>query len=79
MPLKLRDSHIRRPNNRFMGDSVFTNRMPTIIRDNKTLIGTRSVLFADRMPTSNSKVKSTRGYLGSMFGIFGGSKKPTKK
>lgn len=77
MPMKPRDSHIRRPGNRFMGDSIFTNRMPSIIGANRTLIGTKSVLYGDRLPTSNARVKSSRGFC-SLFG-FGGAPKNNKK
>ena len=64
-----RDSHLHK--NRSMGDSVFTYREPTIIRDNRTLIGSQSVLpNSKKLAGKNQKTKTSRGFC-SMFG-FGG-------
>lgn len=70
LPTKIRDSHLHKK--RSYGDSVFTYREPTIIRDNRTLIGSQSILpsTGKRLPNQNQKTKTSRGFC-SLFG-FGG-------
>lgn len=75
MDFKVRSSHIGQ--NRMMGESLFNNRLPTIIAQNRTLIG-GSVLpqHKNKLATrasQNSEVKGSRGFC-SVFG-FGGKKK----
>lgn len=77
-PLQIRQSHLpMNLNKRGMGDSVFTNRIPTVILQNKTIIGSKSVIDAKSFGGAggvkkNQQVSSSRGFC-SMFGLFGGS------
>lgn len=77
MDFKVRADHIGQ--SRMMGESLFGNRLPTIIAQNRSLIG-GSVLpshknkLASRL-SKNTEVKSTG--LCSIFGMFG-EKKPKK-
>lgn len=72
LPDRVRDSHINK-RKRLMGDSVFTYREQTVIRENRTLIGSNSVL-PQKNTIKNQKTQSSRGFC-SLFGFGGGSKK----
>lgn len=79
MDFKVRSSHIGQ--SRMLGESLFGNRLPTIIAQNRSLIG-GSVLpnqknkLAARL-SKNTEVKASRGFC-SVFG-FGSEKKPSTK
>lgn len=76
LPNIVRDSHINK-RKQMIGDSVFTYREPTIIRENRTLIGGTSMLpRQNKAQGKNQKTKTSRGFC-SIFGGFG-SKKTTK-
>lgn len=78
LPERIRDSHINKQK-RLIGDSVFTYREPTIIRENRTLIGGTSVFpRQNNAKGQNSKTQTSRGFC-SIFGGFGGEAKKTSK
>lgn len=68
LPSKVRDSHLNKKR-AMLGDSVFTYREPTIIRENRTLIGTQSIVMGKKAAAAkNQKTKSSRGFC-SIFGF----------
>ena len=73
LPMKVRHTHLNKGKRGVFSDSVFVYREPTIIRENRTLIGSQSILPGKKPAGKNQQTKSSRGFC-SLFGI-GGSKK----
>lgn len=68
VPHQMRLSHLNKEREE-SGNSVFTNKEPSIIRQNRTLIGGKSIVGGSRpVPkNANKAVKSSRGFC-SVFG-----------
>lgn len=77
LPNKIRISHLNSSRPFWGSESVFGNKTPTVILENKTIIGSRSVLpmNASQIRLKNRQVQSSRGFCGGVFGsMFGGKK-----